>query len=112
MAAFGEKHRPNDPSLPPVDNVGFLVDGTVFHCGDRLAVVDAPVLLLPGQAPWMSALDLIGYLPAVRPWKAWAMHDGLLNDFGLRILDATLTGEARGTGTEICHLEVGETEAV
>jgi L-ascorbate metabolism protein UlaG (beta-lactamase superfamily) len=112
VAAFGEKHRPNHPDLPPVDNVGFLVDGTLFHPGDQLTVVDAPVLLVPGQAPWMSALDLIGYLRAVRPRKAWAMHDGLLNDFGLRILDATLAGEARRTGAEIRRLAVGETVEV
>ncbi|WP_276311616.1 hypothetical protein [Streptomyces dengpaensis] len=30
---------------------------------DALTVVDAPTLLVPGQAPWLTVPDLVGYLP-------------------------------------------------
>lgn len=42
----GDKHHFSHPDVPPADNVGFLIDGEVFHPGDALTVVDAPTLLL------------------------------------------------------------------
>ena len=107
VTAVGRLHRPNHPDRPPVDNVGFLVDGAVFHPGDALTVVDVPTLLVPGQAPWMTALDLIDYLRAVAPKRAFAIHDGLLNDWGLRVLDAALEGEAKHAGADIRRLPAG-----
>ncbi len=51
VSVAGDKHNFSYPDANPVDNVGFLIDGEVFHPGDALTGVDAPTLLLPGQAP-------------------------------------------------------------
>ncbi|GAA3749137.1 MBL fold metallo-hydrolase [Salinactinospora qingdaonensis] len=104
VRAVGEKHHPSHPDMEPVDNVGFLVDGEVFHPGDALTVLDVPTLLVPGQAPWLTVPDLIGYLRAVRPRRAFAVHDGLLNEWGLMVLDSVLASEATGLDTEIRRL--------
>lgn len=48
MTVVGEKHHVSHPDVPPVDNVGFLVDGEVFHPGDALTVVEVPTLLVQG----------------------------------------------------------------
>lgn len=72
----GDKHHFSHPDVPPADNVGFLIDGEVFHPGDALTVVDAPTLLLPGQAPWLTVPDMIGYLRRMTPRRAYAIHDG------------------------------------
>ncbi|MGW0482316.1 MBL fold metallo-hydrolase [Nonomuraea sp. NPDC003214] len=109
VAVVGERHHVSHPDVPPVGNVGFLVDGEVFHPGDALTVVDVPTLLVPGQAPWMTVPDLIGYLRAMRPRRAFAVHDGLLNAWGLKVLDGVLESERDGLGADIRRLPVGGT---
>jgi L-ascorbate metabolism protein UlaG (beta-lactamase superfamily) len=78
----GELHAEIHPEIPRVKNVGFLVDGQVFHPGDALTVPDEPVatLLLPVHAPWSKASEVIDYVRAVHADQAYAVHDGLLND--------------------------------
>ncbi|MEV0978504.1 MBL fold metallo-hydrolase [Streptomyces sp. NPDC049915] len=108
VSVVGERHHPSHPDVPPVDNVGFLVDGEVFHPGDALTVVDAPTLLLPGQAPWLTVPDMIRYLRRMAPRRAYAVHDGLLNDWGLKVLDDVLAMEAERAGRQYRRLRPGE----
>jgi L-ascorbate metabolism protein UlaG (beta-lactamase superfamily) len=108
VSVVGSKHHFSHPDTPPVDNVGFLVDGEVFHPGDALTVVDVPTLLLPGQAPWLTVPAMIGYLREIAPRRAYAIHDGLLNEWGLRVLDDVLAMEAERAGTEIRRPRAGE----
>ena len=83
-------------------------DGEVFHPGDALTVVDVPTLLLPGQAPWLTVPDMIGYLRRMAPRRAYAIHDGLFNEWGLKVLDDVLTMEAKRAGADIRRLGPGE----
>ncbi|MCK7621709.1 MBL fold metallo-hydrolase [Streptomyces sp. RS10V-4] len=112
VTVAGGTHHYSHPDAPPVDNVGFLVDGEVFHPGDALTVVDAPTLLLPGQAPWLTVPDMIGYLRRMAPRRAYAVHDGLLNEWGLKVLDDVLALEAERAGAEIRRLLPGESVAL
>ncbi len=109
VAVVGEKHEVVHPDVPPVENVGFYIDEEVFHPGDAFTVLDAPTLLVPGQAPWMKAPEMIQYLRAVRPRRAYAVHDGLLNDFGLGLLEGQLSGEAKKQDADFRRLQPGET---
>ncbi|WP_433227592.1 MBL fold metallo-hydrolase [Actinomadura formosensis] len=106
---YGEDHELMHPDLPPVPNVGFLVDGEVFHPGDTLTVPSEPVptLCLPGNAPWMRALDLYTYTREVRPERAFAIHDGLLNDIGLSVMERVLTSAGEELGREFRRLTPG-----
>ena len=54
VQVHGELHAEIHPESPRVANIGFLVDGQVFHPGDAFTVPGTPVptLLLPLQAPW------------------------------------------------------------
>ena len=110
VSVHGEWHAVIHPDLPRVRNVGFLVEGQVFHPGDALTVpeVAVPTLLLPAHAPWSRTAELIDYLREVRAEQAYAVHDGLLNDTGLGLL-AGLFGE-RGPGqpTPYARLTPGE----
>lgn len=109
VQVVGQKHHRSHPDIPPVDNVGFLIDEKVFHPGDALTVVNAvSTLLAPGQAPWMTVPDLIEYLRHMTPRRAYAIHDGLLNDWGLQVLDAVLRSEAERLGADIRRLQSGE----
>jgi L-ascorbate metabolism protein UlaG (beta-lactamase superfamily) len=109
VGVVGQKHEVVHPDVPPVENVGFFIDGEVFHPGDAFTVVEAPTLLVPGQAPWMKAPEMIQYLRAVGPRRAYAVHDGLLNDAGLGLLDGQLTGEGKRQEADFRRLMPGET---
>ncbi|HZE33137.1 MAG TPA: MBL fold metallo-hydrolase [Actinoallomurus sp.] len=108
VAVVGQKHEVVHPDVPPVENVGFFVDGEVFHPGDAFTVVEAPTLLVPGQAPWMKAPEMIQYLRAVGPRRAYAVHDGLLNEVGLGLLESQLSGEAEAQDADFRRLKPGE----
>lgn len=73
-----------------------------------MTVLDVATLLVPGQAPWMTAPDLIAYLRTMAPRRAYAVHDGLLNEWGLQGLDGVLGIEAERLGVDIRRLELGE----
>jgi L-ascorbate metabolism protein UlaG (beta-lactamase superfamily) len=108
VAVAGQRHEVVHPDVPPVENIGFLIDGEVFHPGDAFTVLQAPTLLVPGQAPWMKTPEMIEYLRAVAPRRALAVHDGLLNDAGLALLDSQLAGESKRQEAEIRRLRPGE----
>jgi len=106
----GELHAEVHPEIPRVKNVGFLVDGQVFHPGDALTVPDEPVatLLLPVHAPWSKASEIIDYVRAVHADQAYAVHDGLLNDTGLGLMGGLLGERGPGTPTPFSRLAPGD----
>ena len=106
----GELHAEIHPDIPRIANVGFLVDGQVFHPGDALTVPDEPVatLLLPVHAPWSRTADVIDYVRAVHADQAFAVHDGLLNDTGLGGVARLLGEDGPGTPTPYSRLAPGD----
>ena len=114
VSVHGEWHAVIHPDIPRIPNVGFLVDGQVFHPGDALTVpeVAAPTLLLPAHAPWSKLGELIDYLREVRAERAYGVHDALLSELGQAGV-AGLLGE-RGPGTPVPYtrLATGESVAV
>lgn len=110
VKVFGEWHSRNHPDVPVVQNVGFLVDDEVFYPGDALTVpgVDVPTLMVPTNAPWMKLAEMVDYLRAVRPARAFSTHDGLLNDIGLSLVDNYLKLESDKQGADMRRLKVGE----
>jgi L-ascorbate metabolism protein UlaG (beta-lactamase superfamily) len=106
----GELHAEVHPEIPRIRNVGFLVDGVVFHPGDALTVPDEPVstLLLPVHAPWSKAAEVIDYVRAVHADQAYAVHDVLLSDTGLGLVAGLLGERGPGTPTPYSRLAPGE----
>jgi glyoxylase-like metal-dependent hydrolase (beta-lactamase superfamily II) len=96
--------------IPRIKNIGFLVEGQVFHPGDAFTVPDEPVatLLLPVHAPWSKVAEVIDYVREVRADQAYALHDGLLNDSGLGLLNGLLGERGPGTPTPYSRLAPGD----
>ncbi|WP_371655467.1 MULTISPECIES: MBL fold metallo-hydrolase [unclassified Streptomyces] len=92
VQVHGELHAVIHPDLPRITNVGFLVDGSLFHPGDALTVPDHPVdtLMLPVQAPWSKISEVIEYVREVGPRRAIDIHDALLTDLARPIYDTHL----------------------
>ncbi|MGW4852139.1 MBL fold metallo-hydrolase [Streptomyces sp. NPDC004288] len=97
VQVHGELHAVIHPDIPRVTNVGYLVDGAVFHPGDALTVPDHPVdtLLLPVMAPWNKISEVIDYVREVRPRRAYDIHDALLTDLARPLYDRQI-GELGG----------------
>ena len=98
----GEWHAVVHPDVPRILNVGFLVDGLVFHPGDAFTLPTQPVdtLLVPVHAPWSKVAEVIDYVRAVKPRQVIPIHDGLLNDVGLALVDGLLGERGPGIGAE------------
>ncbi|MEE1803367.1 MBL fold metallo-hydrolase [Streptomyces sp. NPDC101062] len=92
IRVYGELHAVIHPDIPRITNVGYLVDGSVFHPGDALTVPDHPVdtLLLPVQAPWSKISEVIEYVREVKPVRAFDIHDALLTDLARPIYDTQI----------------------
>ena len=82
----------------------------MFHPGDAYTVPDARIqtLLLPTQAPWLKAPELIDYVREIAPARAYSVHDGFLNDSGLKLVDGLLGSLAEDRGADIRRLAPGE----
>lgn len=111
VRVLGERHAVIHPDLPVIANVGFFLDGAVFHPGDAFTVPETSVetLLVPTSAPWLKVAEVIDYLRELRPARAYSIHDGMLNEHGLALVDAALNARAQELGGDIRRLTPGET---
>ncbi|MEU8253933.1 MBL fold metallo-hydrolase [Micromonospora inaquosa] len=107
VRAYGGRHAVIHPDIPVIDNLGYLINDVVYHPGDSLVVPDeTPVdtLFAPIHAPWSKFSEVVDFIRAVAPRRAFAAHDALLNDNGLAVLDRQY---AALSGTEYQRLEPG-----
>jgi L-ascorbate metabolism protein UlaG (beta-lactamase superfamily) len=106
VETFGGQHALIHPSIPVVPNVGYLIDGRVYHPGDSLIVPTKPVrtLLVPLHAPWSKLSEVVDFTVSVRAAAVTQIHDALLSEIGLQIVEAQLTRMAGEHGSQYRHL--------
>ncbi|MEV7418657.1 MBL fold metallo-hydrolase [Streptomyces sp. NPDC089919] len=92
VEVHGELHAVIHPDIPQITNVGFLVDGSLFHPGDALTLPGRPVdtLMLPVHAPWNKISEVIDYVREVAPRQAVDIHDAYLADLARPIYDGQI----------------------
>jgi len=86
---YGEQHATIHPDIPTVANVGFMIDGEIFHPGDSYTVPEDPAstLLVPISGPWFSTREMIDYVREVAPQRTYAIHDALLSPIGVQVAE-------------------------
>ena len=111
VRVFGGDHAVIHADLPPMTNVGFLVDGRVFHPGDAYSAPGAPVetLLVPTSGPWAKLGELVDFIRAVQPTRAVQIHELMLSDVGKGSF-AQFAGQL--TGVDLVTVADGETITV
>jgi L-ascorbate metabolism protein UlaG (beta-lactamase superfamily) len=109
VTVHGATHAVIHPDIPVIANVGYLVDGAVYHPGDAYFVPEATVetLLLPTSGPWMKLGEAADYVRAVRPQQVVQIHEMLLSEIGLN-LAGTLLGRDGLTGIPLTAVPAGE----
>ena len=76
-------------------NLGYIINGLVYHPGDSLHVPDQPVdtLFVPLHGSWLKTAEAIQFVREVAPKRAFGIHDGLLNERGLASINGWLYRE-------------------
>jgi L-ascorbate metabolism protein UlaG (beta-lactamase superfamily) len=111
IEVHGQLHAVIHPDIPRITNVGYVINGSLFHPGDALTVPNRPVdtLLLPVHAPWNKLSEVIDYVRAVKPQRAIDIHNALLSDIAPVVYDRMLGPEGPGVGgAEHLRLASGE----
>lgn len=108
VETVGGDHAVIHPDVPPMSNVGFVVDGDVYHPGDAYFVPATPVrtLLVPTSGPWAKLGDFVDFVRAVHPERAVQIHDLMLSDAGKQ---SFARFHEQLTGTELVTLPDGGT---
>ena len=110
VRTYGGQHALIHTSTPMVANLGYLIDERLYHPGDSFAVppVDVDTLLLPAHAPWSKVGEVLDFLVAVGPRRAFQVHDALLNERGIDLVEGHITRVAQRYGSHFEHLQPGE----
>jgi L-ascorbate metabolism protein UlaG (beta-lactamase superfamily) len=107
VEAVGGRHATIYGGQPDCANLGYIVDGAVYHPGDSLHVPEQPVdtLLVPLQASWLKLDGAIDFVKAVGPRRAYGIHDAQVNERGLASINGWLAEQA---GSGYRYLAPGE----
>jgi L-ascorbate metabolism protein UlaG (beta-lactamase superfamily) len=111
VRTFGGQHALIHPTIPVVPNVGYLVEGAVYHPGDALLVPPVPVevLLAPIHAPWSKTAEVIDFVVAVRAPRVIGIHDALLTEAGRNIVEGHVERIGGDYGSRYQHLQPAQT---
>jgi L-ascorbate metabolism protein UlaG (beta-lactamase superfamily) len=115
VRSFGGQHALIHPQIPMVANIGYLVDGNVYHPGDSFIIPDGlsvQSLLVPIHAPWNKVGEVVDFVIGVRAPRAFQIHDGLLNETGLKMVEGHVSRLGKKYGTTFTHLAPRESVEV
>lgn len=108
---FGGTHAVIHESIPVVDNLGVLVNDTLYYAGDSFVVpegVEVDLLAAPAGAPWMKISESIDYVLAVKPRRAFPTHEMVLSTAGKGMSNGRLQWATEQGGGEFHALEPGD----
>jgi L-ascorbate metabolism protein UlaG (beta-lactamase superfamily) len=108
---FGGQHAVIHESIPVIDNVGVLVNDELYYAGDSytLPEVEVGTLAAPVGAPWLKIGEAMDYVLAVKPKRAFYVHDMTLSVAGKQMGAARLAWATEQGGGSFTELQPGET---
>ncbi|MEB4613297.1 MBL fold metallo-hydrolase [Leucobacter sp. M11] len=117
LSFHGVQHALIHRSIPVVENVGVFVNETLFSGGDSLEVPllggagtppRIPLLGVPIGSLWSNVGDVIDYVHAVRPLRAFCTHDAMLSEAGRALFTARVSEALAAVGGALLPLPRGE----
>ena len=98
VRAVGGRHAVIYGGQPDCANLGYVVDGSLYHPGDSLHVPEEPIetLLAPAHGSWLKTDEAIDFVKAIGPRRTFPIHDAQLNERGLSSVNAWLAQETGG----------------
>lgn len=103
---YGGRHEVIHASIPLIDNIGVRVNGTLAYGGDSLTRPPFPadVLGIPIGSPWSNVAQVMDFVLAAKPRRAYLTHDGMLSPTGLALFEARVRDCLELTGGELVRL--------
>jgi L-ascorbate metabolism protein UlaG (beta-lactamase superfamily) len=107
---FGGTHAEIHPSIPLIDNLGVLVNGSLYYAGDSFVVppVAVDVLAVPAGAPWLKISEVMDFVLAVAPRRSFPTHEMVLSAAGKGMSNARIAWATEQGGGEFFALEPGD----
>ena len=102
LAFFGGSHAIIHESIPPISNLGVMINNTLYYPGDSFVLPDCAVetLAVPASAPWMNMAEAMDFITAVKPKTCFPTHNALLSLEGQQLADAWLEKAAQKVGSK------------
>jgi len=110
LAFYGEKHAVIHRDIPIIDNVGVLVNDTLWYGGDSYTVPPVPVdtVAVPSGAPWMKISESMDYVDALHPKRSFPTHEMVLSVAGKTMANGRIADRTALGGGEFFALEPGD----
>lgn len=107
---FGDLHQVIHRSIPLVQNVGVMVNSTLYYPGDSYTIPEQRVEILacPSSAPWLRISDVIDFLDQVKPISCFPTHNALLSEQGHNLQNGRIKEIVEKHGGSFRYLTVGE----
>jgi len=107
---YGDMHLEIHSSWPMCQNVGVMINDTLYYPGDSFTTPDTKVELLavPSSAPWAKLGMIIDFVNEVKPKQSFATHNIHLSAEGHQLYDGRIKMITENHGGTFTHLEPGE----
>ena len=114
LAFYGELHAEVHRSRPRNQNVGVMINDTLYYPGDSFALPGVPikVLALPTSGPWLKVAEMIDFAAAAKPAQAFGTHNALLSDIGHSMINSMAQQAVEAVGGTFTYLRPGESLTV
>lgn len=98
------------PEIEACVNTGVIIDELFYQPGDAHFVPKVPVVWLgvPLNAPWSKVSETNEFIKAVKPKHVIPIHDGLLNEWGLKTYQAHVIAACEMIGATYHDLKPGQ----
>ncbi len=103
---FGGKHAVIHSSVPIIDNLGVMINDTVYYPGDSYAEPGVPVkvLAVPTSGPWLKIGDVADFVLSVNPELAFSTHDAHSSEKNKELIDRLLPNLIDSSDTSYMRL--------
>jgi L-ascorbate metabolism protein UlaG (beta-lactamase superfamily) len=110
VAFSGGRHAVIHRSIPVIDNLGVMVNDSLYYPGDSFTVPSNPVevLAVPASAPWLKIGEVMDYLALVQPRRAFATHERVNSDAGNAMANGRIRAVVEEHGGQFVELAAGE----
>jgi L-ascorbate metabolism protein UlaG (beta-lactamase superfamily) len=107
---YGDMHLEIHSSWPICQNVGVMINNTLYYPGDSFTIPDVkvPMLAVPSTAPWSKVGMMIDFVDAVKPNHSFATHNIHLSEEGHELYNGRIKMFTEAHGGTFTHLEPGE----
>lgn len=106
----GDLHQLIHRSIPVCQNTGVMVNSQLYYPGDSYTFPETrpELLAVPTSAPWLRISDVIDFIEAIKPRRAFSTHNALLSEHGHKLQNSRVKEFVEKHGGEFRFLEVGE----